>query len=128
MIDIKQLARLVPMDGMGSERLQKLASEAVVEDVKSGTEIFKEGDQDNQSIYLLAGEIELVSKKSGARRTVTGGSDEARYALSNLKPRQFTGVAKSAARLLRVDSVLMDSLLAWDQTMGFGIEVEAQRL
>jgi CRP-like cAMP-binding protein len=124
MIDPKQIDRLVPLDGLGAERLQKLLTEAAVEPIKAGKEIFQEGDQDPYTLYLLEGEVTLSSKTSGARRSVQGGSDEARYALSNLKPRQFTGKTASAARLLRVDSALLDSLLAWDQMSGSGIEVE----
>jgi len=124
MIDTQKISQLVPLDGLSGERLQKLLTEAKLDEVKSGKEIFKEGDQDAFTFFLLDGEIELSSKKSGARRSVRGGTDEAKYALSNLKPRQYSGKTLSSAQILRIDTALLDSLLAWDQTFGSGIEVE----
>lgn len=123
MIDPQQLSQLVPIDSLGEDRLRQLVAEAVVEELKPKTEIFKEGDQDGETVYVLDGEVELSSKKTGASRVVRGGAEEARYALSNLKPRQFTGKTRTAARILRVDSALLDTLLAWGQMTDSGIEV-----
>jgi len=120
-VDPKLFARLVPIDGLGPERQRQLAANSVLEQFDAGDVIFEEGSQDGTSYYVLEGEVALTSKRTGASRTVTGGSDEAVYPLANLKPRQFTGKANTPARLLRVDSELLDKLLTFDQ-MG-GVEV-----
>lgn len=121
MIDPKSLAQLVPINGLSDDRLRQLLSKAAVEDLPAGRELFSEGATDSESFYVLSGEVALTSGKTGAKRVIVGGSDEARYALANLKPRQYAGKTQSAARILRVDSALLDTLLTWDQMTGIEV-------
>jgi len=114
--------QLVPADSLGPDQQRQLAARSRIEEHKSGAVVFEEGSQDPHSFYVLEGDVVLTSKTAGASRMVSGGTAEARYALANLKPRQFTGKTKSKARLLCVDSELLDKLLAFDQ-MGGGVEV-----
>jgi len=117
-VDPRLFARFVPIDGLGPDRQRQLAAQSGVEQHDAGETIFEEGSQDPASYYVLEGDVALTSKKTGAHRVVTGGSDEANYPLANLKPRQFTGKAKTVARLLRVNSELLDKLLTFDQVAG----------
>lgn len=117
-VDPKQLAGLEPVSALSAEHLRKLAARAVLEELPAGHVLFNEGATDNEAIYVLSGDVALSSQKTGASRAVSGGSDGARYPLANLKPRQFTGTCKTAARILRVDSQLLDTLLTWDQVTG----------
>jgi CRP-like cAMP-binding protein len=119
--DPKLLATLVPISSLSAEHLRQLAAKALVDDVAEGQVLFEEGGADNRSVYVLRGEIALSSKKIGASRRVSGGSDEALYPLANLKPRQYSGMAKTAARILSVDSQLLDTLLTWDQVTGIEV-------
>jgi CRP-like cAMP-binding protein len=119
--DPKLLAGLVPIGALSAEHLQKLGATAVVEELPAGCALFEEGTVDNDTVYVLSGDISLASKKTGASRMVQGGSGEARYPLSNLKPRQFKATAKTAVRILRVDSQLLDTLLTWDQVAGIEV-------
>ena len=119
--DPKLLATLVPINALSPEHLHQLAAKAGVEDMPAGQVFFEEGSADNRNFYVLSGEIELSSKKLGAGRSVHAGSDEALYPLANLKPRQYTGTAKTAARILQVDSQLLDTLLTWDQVAGIEV-------
>ena len=120
-VDPKLLAPLVPINSLSAEYLHQLAAKARVEDMGEGKVLFEEGGTDNRSVYILSGEILLSSEKSSARRSVQGGSDEALYPLANLKPRQYTGTAKTAVRILQVDSQLLDTLLTWDQVTGIEV-------
>jgi len=119
--ETKLYATLVPISALSAEHLQKLGTTAVVEELPAGRVLFEEGASDNDTVYVLSGEVALASKKAGASRKVQGGDDEARYPLSNLKPRQFKATAKTAVRILRVDSQLLDTLLTWDQVAGIEV-------
>lgn len=119
--DPKLFASLVPVSALSAEHLQKLGATAVVQELPAGQLLFEEGALDNDTVYVLSGEVALASKKTGASRKVRGGDDEARYPLANLKPRQFKATAKTAVRILRVDSQLLDTLLTWDQVAGIEV-------
>jgi CRP-like cAMP-binding protein len=123
MSNTDRLKTLVPITSLGTDSLQKLAAKTSVESIDSGERLFEEGDSDPYAVYLLDGQVTLSSKK-GAKRTVTGGSEEARYALSHLKPRQYRGTADTEVRIARVDSTLLDRLITLEQSaQANGIEV-----
>lgn len=127
MADADILKSLIPINSLRAENFQQLLSRTRIEHLPAKQTVFKLGDTDNDSIYLLAGDIALVSEKKGAERTISGGGQDARYALAQLKPRQFTGITKTEATIARVDGGLLDRLLTMDQTAGFqagGLEVE----
>ncbi len=120
-VDLKLLATLVPVNALSAEHLRKLADKAVIEDLPSGHVLFEEGSTDSDAFYVLAGDVALSSKKGAASRTVSGASEEAKYPLANLKPRQYTGKTRTATRILHVDSQYLDTLLTWDQVAGIEV-------
>jgi CRP-like cAMP-binding protein len=120
-VDPKLIASLVLINALSAEHRRRLAEQAVIEALPAGQVLFAEGSRDPETFYVLAGEVALTSKKSGASRRVVAGSDEALYPLANLKPRQYTGQTQSAARILHVDSELLDTLLTWDQVAGIEV-------
>ncbi len=113
------LKTLIPINSLTPENFKELADKTIIEQLPAATQLFKQGDHDNVSIYLLSGEINLSS--DGSNRQVVAGTDEARYAIAQLKPRQYTGVAKTAVTIARVDSALLDQVLTRDQTMGYEV-------
>lgn len=118
-----QLKSLVPISSLGNDSLRKLADKTSIVSIDSGERLFEEGDSDHYAVYLLDGQVTL-SSKLGAKRTVTGGSDEARYALSHLKPRQYRGTADTDVKVARVESAMLDRLLTLEQSaQANGIEV-----
>jgi len=119
--DPKLFAGLVPIDSLSEEPLRKLMAKATLHEVAPGQVLFPEGSNDGDTFYVLSGDVALNSKKTGASRVVQGGTEGAKYALANLKPRQFSGTAKTAARILRVDAQLLDTLLTWDQMAGIEV-------
>jgi len=119
--DLKLLATLVPINGLSAEHLRKLSDKAEIKDFSSGHKLFEEGSTDNDAFYVLTGDVVLSSGKSDAKRTVSGGSEEAKYPLANLKPRQYNGKTSTATRILRVDSHFLDTLLTWDQVAGIEV-------
>jgi len=115
------LQTLVPINSLTPENFRELANQAIIERLPAESQLFKQGDHDSLSIYLLSGEVDLTSTSTNLSLHVKAGSDEARYALAQLKPRQYTGTAKTPVTVARVDGHLLDRLLTWDQTTGYEV-------
>ena len=118
--DKSVLKTLVPPSSLNAENFQELASKAVLEEIPPGKLIFKKGDLDRKTVYLLAGDVELVDE-GGGKKAVKGGTMEAKHPLGNQQPRQVTAQAKSKASIVRFDSDLLDILLTWDQLSGIEV-------
>lgn len=119
--DLKLLTTLIPIDALSPDHLRKLAETAQIEDFPPDHVLFQEGGIDTEAFYVLNGEVELVSEKIAANRTVSGASDGGRYPLANLKPRKYTGKTRVPSRILRIDSQLLDTLLTWNQVTGIEV-------
>jgi CRP-like cAMP-binding protein len=116
-----QLRNLIPVNSLAEDNFNELAASALVQTVPAGTILFEEGDTDHQSVYLLEGEVRLASANSEQVRAIQGGTDDARYAMAQLKPRQVTGTTNVDSVVVRVDSELLDRLLTWDQVSGIEV-------
>jgi CRP-like cAMP-binding protein len=121
MADTDLLKTLIPVNALRAENFQQLLSRTRIEKLPPKQKVFQRGDTDAEMIFLLLGEMALQPEK-GADRIVIGGTPEARYALAQLKPRQFTGVTKSECTIARVDGAFLDRLLTMDQTAGYEVE------
>jgi CRP-like cAMP-binding protein len=121
MVDKTDLAKLVPLDSLSEENFNDLVKNSSVEKYPAGTVLFKQGDMDRYAIYVLEGTVVLSSNESTMERTVEGGTEEGLYAITQLKPRQNTGTARSDVLLFKVDSDQLDRLLTWDQVTGISV-------
>jgi CRP-like cAMP-binding protein len=81
----------------------------------SGRLLFKQGDTDKRTFYLVAGSVELRADDRLVG-IVRAGSPEARAALAPGLPRKFTARAADDIEYIMIDSDLLDVLLTWDQT------------
>jgi len=120
LVDSNVLRTLVPPNALNAENFQELASKAVVESMKAGGTLFKAGASDRETVYLLSGEIELVSDK-GLEKIIKAGTESARHPLANQQPRQFSGKCRTDITFTRFDSDLLDILLTWDQLSGIEV-------
>ena len=121
LIDKQVLKGFVPPSSLNAENFQELAGKARVEEIADGKVIFKQGDVDRKTIYLLSGEVELVTA-SGQITAVKAGTDIARHPLANFQPRKHTAKAKVACKITRIDSDLLDILMTWDQLSGIEVD------
>ena len=119
LVDKAVLKTLVPAQSLNHENFQELARKAVLEELPAGRVIFKKGDLDRKSVYVLSGEVELIGDNGTS--SVKGGSNEAKHPLDNHQPRQMMAKTKSNASITRFDSDLMDILLTWDQLSGIEV-------
>src|ERR1700733_13231586 len=109
------LRRLSPLDGMKAASLSALARNVTVNHLAADRILFRAGDTDQHTIWLLSGTLDL----SAAGRTVAilrGGTAETRDPLAPTLPRKFTARAIEPIQYLTIDSALLDTSITWDQT------------
>ena len=115
-ITIEQLQQVEPLSALSTERLEELRGLVDVEELGVGVTIFREGDVDNQSIYLLNGDVQMTSvSDQSLNTTMTHKADDAKHPLAEGQPRQLTCTAMTIAKVLRVDNGVLDYMLTWDQ-------------
>ena len=115
------LKALIPLNALTRHNLELVAEAAKQETQKAGVQLFKQGDMDTDSIYLLSGEVTLSATDNAQVRHIIAGTQAARYALAQLKPRQYTGLAATPVTLLLINSKLIERLLTWDQVANYEI-------
>ena len=114
-LEISQLKAFSPLDGLKAENLRALAEKTFVQELPGGRFLFRKGDTDRRTIYVISGEVEL---RDGDRiaSVVEGGTPDARSPLAPGLPRRLGARARSRIEFIVVDSDLLDVMLTWDQT------------
>jgi CRP-like cAMP-binding protein len=114
-VDISILTAFSPLDGLKAENLHALARKTQIRELDSGRTLFKEGDTEKRTFYLVSGSIELRNEDR-VMGTIRAGTPEARPPLAPGLPRKFTARALSDVSYIMIDSDLLDVLITWDQT------------
>jgi CRP-like cAMP-binding protein len=119
-VDIAQLKAFSPIDSLKKDNLAALVKKTKVRDAQPGETLFREGDAEKRTVYVLSGTVEL---REGTQTTsrVSGGTEDARNPLSPKLPRRHTGIAVSAVEYITIDSDLLDVMLTWDQTGSYEV-------
>ncbi len=104
-----------PLDGLKRDNLAALARKVQVRELSPGQVLFKEGDTEKRTIYIVSGILELVDQGK-VMETVSGGSDSARNPVSPIFPRRVSAKARDRVQFISIDSDLLDVMLTWDQT------------
>jgi len=115
-VELTLLRTFSPLDGLKSENLRALARKTTLRDLGQGRTLFKEGDTDKRTYYLVSGTVDLLSD-GHIVGMVKGGTPDAKHALAPVLPRRCTArVASERIEYVSIDSDLLDVLLTWDQT------------
>ncbi|HEY9144430.1 MAG TPA: cyclic nucleotide-binding domain-containing protein [Arenimonas sp.] len=110
-----ELARLFPLESLRQETRDQLAREALVSEYQRGDNVFEAGDLDDDTIYLLEGELRCVYP-DGRNVAHIASAPHGRYSLNDAIPRRFTAkVMSSRAKVMRVDRRYLEKLITWDQ-------------
>ena len=120
LVEPQVLKTLVPPSALNAENFHELARKAVVERLPAGRSIFRAGESDKKTVYLLKGEVELVGEQ-GVESVVRGGTEASRHPLANHQPRLVTARARTEITFTRFDTDLLDILLTWDQLSGIEV-------
>src|SRR6202012_1506977 len=111
-LDLAVLKTFSPLDGLKAENLHALARKTQILELGAGRLLFKQGDTDKRTFYLVAGSVELRADDRLVG-TVRAGSAEARAALAPGLPRKFTARASVDLEYIVIDSDLLDVLITW---------------
>src|SRR4030088_17268 len=114
-LDLAVLRTFSPLDGLKAEKLHALARKTHIRELGAGRVLFKEGDTDKRTFYLVAGSVELRADDR-LIGTIRARTPEARAAIAPGLPRKFTARAAIDLEYIVIDSDLLDVLLTWDQT------------
>lgn len=120
-ITSRDISRYEPLNSLNPENIKEIAGKLNVVELKKGATIFKQGDTDDDHLYLHQGKVEMLDGKNPVMQ-LEAGSAETRMALAHIIPRNLTAVALSDVVLLKVNSDLLDMMLTWDQTGSFQVE------
>ncbi len=88
-LETSLLRTFSPLDGLKLENLHALARKATLRDLSSGRVLFKEGDTDKRTYYLVSGTLELM-QDNRVVATIRGGTPEARNPLTPTIPRRYS--------------------------------------
>jgi CRP-like cAMP-binding protein len=109
------LRRFSPLDGLKRDNLAALARKVQIRELSPGQALFKEGDTEKRTFYVISGTLELQDHGKIVG-TVDGGSDFARNPVAPVFPRRVSAKARDRVQFISVDSDLLDVMLTWDQT------------
>jgi CRP-like cAMP-binding protein len=123
MIDHTLLKPFALLDSLSRVGLDRAAANLLVRDLAPGDALFHKGDRDPLIHFLLDGCVALRSEDDSAPIVIAAGSEAAQLPLSRLKPRRYTCVAATAARVAAIDEDLLDQLLTADQTAGYEVSL-----
>ncbi len=119
-VDSAQLKAFSPIDSLKKDNLAALVKKTKVRDAQPGESLFREGDAEKRTVYILSGTVELREGNQSAGK-VTGATEDARNPLSPKLPRRHTAVAITTVEYITIDSDLLDVMLTWDQTGSYEV-------
>jgi len=120
-ISFLELNNFQPLNTLTPENLKEISQKLSVLELKKGDRVFKEGDKDDQHIFLFKGSLELI-KAGKSLKTIHSGTTEAKSAIAHIIPRNFSCTTASDSVIFKIDADLLDMMLTWDQTGSFQVE------
>lgn len=125
-IDPRTLESFVPLLDLDKDALAMLSRTVTAENAPAGRQLAEHGATDPWSIYLLQGRVRLEAA-DGIRRVIDGGSDEAKVAIAQLKPRMYAVTTLTPVTFLRIEDALIERLLKGDDADA-SAEIEGDEL
>jgi CRP-like cAMP-binding protein len=120
-LDLGLLRSFSPLDGLKSENLHALARKTALHSLSAGRLLFKAGDTDKRTYYVVSGVLELLHENRPVL-VIRGGSPEARNPVGPGNPRRYTArVVSERMDYVAMDSDTLDMMLTWDQTGSYEV-------
>ncbi|KFN51353.1 cyclic nucleotide-binding domain-containing protein [Arenimonas composti] len=114
-VPVEALSRLFPLESLRQETREQLAREALVSEYQRGENVFEAGDLDDDTVYLLEGELRC-NYPDGRSVAHIATAPHGRYSLNDAVPRRFTAkVVSGKAKVMRLDRRYLEKLITWDQ-------------
>lgn len=118
---------LIPINGLPKQHQDEVLRRGKVVKYRKGRYVFKEGDKDNFTFFVIEGELELISDGQLVKQ-VNSDTPDARHALAQLQPRQLSARAKTPLQVFKIDRTALDRLLSDDRFDDEGSQVEVMEL
>jgi len=112
-VDINLIRKLVPFDSIALKKVEEVLEKSALQKVPAGRMLFKEGDRDKWTVYLLSGEVEL-SSSIGHKEILKPGTANALKPLAKGIPRSVTATSKTNVTVLIIDTELLNVLINWN--------------
>jgi len=120
-LELSMLRTFSPLDGLKGENLRALARKTTLRELGHGRVLFKEGDTDKRTYYLVSGTVDLLTE-GRVVGSIKAGTPDARHAIAPMMPRRCTArVATDRIEYVSIDSDLLDVLITWDQTGSYEV-------
>lgn len=114
-MDAAQLGKFSPFDTLESSNLADLLNNIEILKAAPGQVLFRKGDTEKRSVYVLSGTVSLRNEDQDLG-TIVGGTDEARNPMARTLPRQLSAVAVDDVEYFSINSELVDVTLTLDHT------------
>jgi CRP-like cAMP-binding protein/rhodanese-related sulfurtransferase len=113
MLDLALFRRFVPTHSLNPTDRAELARCSLVHTYQAGEVMFVAGTPSRRVAYLIAGTVRL--EREGSVERVVGGTEAARYALTNGPHYAWTAHCETAAEVLYIERDRLDQVLTWNQ-------------
>jgi CRP-like cAMP-binding protein len=114
------LKGFTPLDGLKRDNLAALARKVRIRELSPQQLLFKEGDTEKRTVYVVSGSLELLDDGS-VDEIILGGTDAARNPVAPVFPRRVSARARDRVQYISIDSDLLDVMLTWDQTGSYEV-------
>ena len=104
----------MPLDKLSIDKLDELLDKSIIEEIPAGRVLFRQGEKDKRSIYLLEGQVELQVTGNTKAEVVKAKTQEAKYPVADSLPRPSTCRARSSVTILIVDTDHLEILMEHD--------------
>ena len=119
-ISVTLLKSFSPLNGLKRDNLAALLRKVQLRELSPGQVLFKEGDTEKRTFYIVSGILELLDQGKVVA-TVEGGTDAARNPVAPIFPRRVSARARDRVQFISIDSDLLDVMLTWDQTGSYEV-------
>ena len=119
-LDFNLLKNFSPLDGLKRDNLAALARKVQLRELSPQQILFKEGDTEKRTIYVVSGTLELLNDGK-VESLIEGGTDAAKNPVAAMFPRRVAGRARDRVQYISIDSDLLDVMLTWDQTGSYEV-------
>ena len=113
LIEEIELNHLVPLNSLNPDSLNELISQSTIKRLPPGRHLFDQGDTDNVTVYLLSGQLALVTDGETAI-TIKAGTNDALNPIANQQPRTATALARTCVTTLNIDTHLLNKFFSCD--------------
>ena len=121
-LDKKLLQTLAPLSELSHDKLAELVNKSQIKDFSAGSGLFKQGDNDSHTFFLVNGQVELIEAGKKKPRIIKAKSKEAAQPIAQELPRPCSCRTKTEATVIIIDSNLLE-ILTNDNSSGI-FEVE----